>query len=114
MTAATLFTPQITPEIDDMSADTGLDNHAWDTDGDSMEYEDVADDHINEDSIAAAPSTSTESAEFLPSPAAPASASTEPGSEAFRGASSSKRLSPREVDSLTELTALPCWLRRAR
>ena len=39
MTAATLFTPQITPEIDDMSADTGLDNHAWDTDGDSMEYE---------------------------------------------------------------------------
>ncbi|WP_426243216.1 tRNA 2-thiocytidine(32) synthetase TtcA [Psychrobacter sp. TWP2-1-2] len=64
MTAATLFTPQITPEIDDMSADTGLDNHAWDTDGDSMEYEDVADDHTNEDSIAAAPSTSTESAEF--------------------------------------------------
>ncbi|WP_201539921.1 tRNA 2-thiocytidine(32) synthetase TtcA [Psychrobacter sp. 1044] len=65
MTAATLFTPQITPEIDDMSADTGLDNHAWDTDGDSMEYEDVADDHTNEeDSIATAPSASTESAEF--------------------------------------------------
>ncbi len=60
MTAATLFTPKITPDFDD----TGLDNHALDANMDGMEYDDGADDEDYEDSAATGQSAPTESAQF--------------------------------------------------
>lgn len=47
MTAATLFTPIFPPQFDDVSTDADLDNHALETDRDSMEYDEV-DDEFND------------------------------------------------------------------
>ena len=55
MTAATLFTPKIMSEFDNMSADTSLDNHVHvvETDIASMAYDDTGDDGTNEEALAA-------------------------------------------------------------
>ncbi|WP_201512211.1 tRNA 2-thiocytidine(32) synthetase TtcA [Psychrobacter alimentarius] len=59
MTAATLFTPQITPELDD----TGLDNHDTITETDSVNYDDTADD-MSEEALTDEQKSSPESAQF--------------------------------------------------
>lgn len=64
MTAATLFTPKITPEFDKKSADAGLKNHDLMTNIDSMVYDDVAEDEIEEEALTAGQSVSPESAQF--------------------------------------------------
>ena len=64
MIAATLFTPKITPEFDEKSADAGLNNHDLMTNIDSMVYDDVAEDEIEEETLMAGQSVSPESAQF--------------------------------------------------
>ena len=64
MTAATLFTPKITPEFDEKSADAGLNNHDLMTNIDSMVYDDAAEDEIEEETLTAGQSVSPESAQF--------------------------------------------------
>ncbi len=69
MTAATLFTPKITPNFDGTFTKTGLNNPVLEADIDDMEYDDFADDSIDEgandeDSLAAGQSALTESAPF--------------------------------------------------
>ena len=59
MTAATLFTPQITPELDD----TGLDNHATIIENEGVDYDDAADD-MSEEALIEAQTASPESAQF--------------------------------------------------
>lgn len=59
MTAATLFTPQITPELDD----TGLDNHATIIENEGVDYDDAADD-MSEEALIEGQTTSPESAQF--------------------------------------------------
>ncbi|ERL55847.1 tRNA 2-thiocytidine(32) synthetase TtcA [Psychrobacter aquaticus] len=55
MTEATLFTPKITPDFDDTSAETRLDSHALDAD---------SDDSMDGDTVAAEQSMPTKSAEL--------------------------------------------------
>nr|WP_201591200.1 tRNA 2-thiocytidine(32) synthetase TtcA [Psychrobacter fozii] len=57
MTAATLFTPKITPEFDEMSADAGMADYTLETDG--MEDDDAA-----EDDLTAQQLSPTQSAQF--------------------------------------------------
>ena len=64
MTAATLFTPKITPEFDKKSANAGLNNHDLTTNIDSMVYDDAAEDEIEEETLMAGQSVSPESAQF--------------------------------------------------
>ena len=51
MTAATLFTPNIPSQADDVSDATSFDSQAMDTDTDSREYDDVSEDGSDEDMI---------------------------------------------------------------
>lgn len=64
MTAATLFTPKITPEFDKKSANAGLNNHDLTTNIDSMVYDNVAEGEIEEEALTAGQSVSPESAQF--------------------------------------------------
>ncbi|MGB5876193.1 MAG: tRNA 2-thiocytidine(32) synthetase TtcA, partial [Psychrobacter nivimaris] len=51
MTAATLFTPNIPSQADDVSDAMSFDSQALDTDTDSREYDDVSEDGSDEDMI---------------------------------------------------------------
>ncbi|GAF52972.1 tRNA(cytosine32)-2-thiocytidine synthetase [Psychrobacter sp. JCM 18900] len=51
MTAATLFTPNIPSQADDVSDATSFDSQALDTDTDNREYDDVSEDGNDEDMI---------------------------------------------------------------
>ena len=64
MTPATLFTPKITPEFDEKSADAGLNNYDLMTNINSMVYDDAAEDEIEEETLMAGQSVSPESAQF--------------------------------------------------
>nr|WP_010199597.1 tRNA 2-thiocytidine(32) synthetase TtcA [Psychrobacter sp. PAMC 21119] len=57
MTAATLFTPKITPEFDEMSADAGMADYTLETDG--MEDDDAAEDDLMAEQL-----SPTQSAQF--------------------------------------------------
>ena len=62
MTAATLFTPKITPEFDEMSADAGVADYTVETD--DMGYDDAAEDNLVTESLLTTQLSPTQSASF--------------------------------------------------